>query len=347
MTRRCFTVLLVLGALASLTAPAAARANPPQCSGGTVATTPGQPKTLDFPNCDGAGDNPVVTVVSPPIGGTVTGNPFVYTPFPGFVGVDSFRYTVKNTTTGETSAEATVNLVVNTPPTCGDGTATTVPGQPLRIAFSAFPCSDADGSRNLFIHTSDGAHGTVVSDFAAREVTYTPEPGFEGNDEFSFYASDSITQTGTHTMRVTVGQGTQPTPTPTPTPITSDRTPPPPAPVDTTAPKTTAKAVSASIAKGVSLTLASNEAGTAKLTLSVDKATARKLKLDRKAKGAVNIGSATAKLVNGSIKITVKLTAKARKALKRVRNLKAKLTVVATDAAGNSATTTLAVVAKK
>ncbi len=335
--------LLVVAALA-LTAPAAARADPPQCSGGTAVVAPGQPKTLDFPSCDGAGDNPVVTVVSPPIGGTVTGNPFVYTPAPGFVGVDQFRYTVKNTTTGETSAETTVNLVVNTPPACGDGTATTAAGQPLRIAFSAFPCSDADGSGNLFIHVSDGAHGTVVSDFGAREVVYTPDPGFEGTDEFSFYAADSITQTATRTMRVTVGQ-TAP-PTATPTPVTSDRTPPPPASADTTAPKTTAKAVSASIAKGVTLTLASNEAGTAKLTLSVDKATARKLKLDRKAKGAVNIGSGTANLVNGPTKITVKFTAKARRALKRVRNLKAKLTVVATDAAGNSATTTLTVVAK-
>jgi hypothetical protein len=116
----------------------------------------------------------------------------------------------------------------------------------------------------------------------------------------------------------------------------------PPAAADTTAPKTTAKAGSASIAKGVSLTLASNEAGTAKLTLSVDKATARKLKLDRKAEGAVIIGSAAPKLVKGSVKFTVKLTAKARKALKRVHRLKAKLTIVATDASGNSSTTTLA-----
>jgi hypothetical protein len=336
MTLRCFAVLLVLGA------PATARANPPQCSGGTVVATPGQPKTLDFPSCDGAGDNPVVAVVSPPIGGTVTGTPFVYTPAAGFVGVDHFRYTVKNTTTGETSAEATVNLVVNTPPACGDGTAATAVGQPLRIAFSVFPCSDADGSGNLMINTNDGAHGTAVSDFGGREVVYTPEPGFAGVDEFTFSASDSIAQTATRTMRVSVGQPAQPTPTPTP--ISSDR--PAPASADTTAPKTTAKTVSASIAKGVSLTLASTETGTAKLTLSVDKATARKLKLDRKAKGAVSIGTGTAKLVNGSVKVTVKLSAKARKALKRVRTLKARLTVVATDAAGNSATTALAVVVK-
>jgi hypothetical protein len=344
MTRGCVLVLLALGALCR---PAAAAADPPQCFGGTVAMTPNQPKTLAFPNCDGAGEAPVVTIATPPTGGTVTGNPFVYTPAPGFVGVDHFLYTVKNTTTGETSAQATVNLVVDTPPACGDATATTGVGQPLRIAFSAFPCSDSDGE-TLFIHTSDGAHGTVVSDFAALEVTYTPEPGFEGTDEFTFYGSDSVSlNTGTHTLRVTVSRPAQPTPTPTPTPITPGETPPPPRPADTTAPKTTAKIVSASIAKGVSLTLAGNEAGMAKLRLSVDKATARKLKLDRKAKGAVTIGTGAPKLVNGSVKVIVKLTAKARRALKRVRKLRARLTVVATDAAGNSTTTTVALVLKR
>lgn len=345
MTRRSVLVLLVFGALCR---PAAAAADPPQCSGGTVAMTPNQPKTLAFPNCDGAGDNPVVTITTPPTLGTVTGNPFVYTPAPGFKGVDHFLYSVKNTATGETSAQATVNLLVDTAPTCGDGTATTGVGQPLRIAFSVFPCSDADGG-TMFIHTNDGAHGTVVSDFAALEVIYTPEPGFEGTDEFPFYGSGSAgLNTGTRTMRVTVAPPVQPTPTPAPTPIASGPStsaPSPPA-ADTTAPKTTAKASAASIAKGVSLTLASNEAGTAKLTLSVDKATARKLKLDRKAKGAVIIGTGAPKLVKGSVKFTVKLTAKARKVLKRVRKLKAKLTVVATDPAGNSTTTTLAVLLK-
>jgi hypothetical protein len=344
MTRRSVLVLLVFGALCR---PAAAAADPPQCSGGTVAMTPNQPKTLAFPNCDGAGDNPVVTITTPPTVGTVTGNPFVYTPAPGFKGVDHFLYSVKNTATGETSAQATVNLLVDST-TCGDGTATTGVGQPLRIAFSVFPCSDADGG-TMFIHTNDGAHGTVVSDFAALEVIYTPEPGFEGTDEFPFYGSGSAgLNTGTRTMRVTVAPPVQPTPTPAPTPIASGPStsaPSPPA-ADTTAPKTTAKASAASIAKGVWLTLASNEAGTAKLTLSVDKATARKLKLDRKAKGAVIIGTGAPKLVKGSVKFTVKLTAKARKVLKRVRKLKAKLTVVATDPAGNSTTTTLAVLLK-
>src|SRR5262249_11480170 len=154
----------------------------------------------------------------------------------------------------ETSAEATVNLVVDTRPACADPTATAVVGQPVRIPFSAFGCSDVDGG-NLLIHPSDGTHGTVESNFATLEVVYTPEPGFAGTDEFEFYASDGVLQSAAKKMRVTVGAPAQATPTPTP--ITSST--PPPAPADTTAPKATAKALSASIAKGVALTLTSNE----------------------------------------------------------------------------------------
>jgi hypothetical protein len=337
---------IVMSTLAALGWPAVARADPPQCSGGTVTATPGQAMTLGFPACNGAGNNPTVTVVVAPVGGTLTGNPFVYTPAQGFVGVDSFVYTVTNTGTGETSEQTSVNLVVDTRPGCTDGTATAVAGQPLRIAMTAFPCTDADGS-SLLIHPSDGAHGTVAADFGSGAVVYTPEPGFEGADEFEFYAADGVLQSATKVIHVTVGPAAQATPTPTPTATPVPSTPgTPPPPADTTAPKTTPKVASASIAKGVALTLAGNEAGTAKLTLTVDKATARKLKIDRKAKGAVTIGTATTKLLDGSAKVTVKLTAKARKALKRVRRLKARLTIVAADAAGNSATTAVPVVLK-
>ncbi len=301
------------------------------------------PRVSELRRCRG---NPVVSVVTAPTGGAVTGDPFVYTPAPGFVGVDHFRYTVTNTTTGEASAEATVNLVVDRPPTCADGAAVTTVGEPVRITFSAFPCADPDGL-SLLIHTGDAAHGTVVADLGGREVTYTPDPGFAGTDQFDFSASDNVSLSSPiRTMRVTVTPAATPTPAPAATPAPTS-TPPPPAPVATTAPRTTPRSVSASIAKGVSLRLASDEAGTAKLTLSVDKATARRTKLDRKAKGRVKIGTRTAKLANGSVKVKVKLTAKARKALKAVRRLKAKLTVVATDAAGNSRTTTRTVVLKK
>ena len=49
----------------------------------------------------------------------------------------------------------------------------------------------------------------------------------------------------------------------------------------------------------------------------------------------------------GKAKVTLKLTAKARKALKRARSLKATLTVTARDAAGNTGTASRKVTAKR
>ena len=70
----------------------------------------------------------------------------------------------------------------------------------------------------------------------------------------------------------------------------------------------------------MTVTLTSNEPATATLTLTVDRATARKFKLDKKAKGPVTIGAGTATLGAGAKNATVKLSAKARKSLKKARS---------------------------
>ena len=83
------------------------------------------------------------------------------------------------------------------------------------------------------------------------------------------------------------------------------------------------------------------------MTLKVDRATARKLKLNLKAKGPVEVGSSQTTLVPGRSSVTVKLTAKARKAIKKVHKVKLLVTVLITDAAGNSATRAMTVTLKR
>jgi hypothetical protein len=101
------------------------------------------------------------------------------------------------------------------------------------------------------------------------------------------------------------------------------------------------------IAKGLRLVLTPNEGGTATITLTVDRATARKLKLKRNANGPVKVGGRKASLPSGQSAVVVKLTAKARKALKKVRKVKLLITVVIQDVAGNSATDTMKVTLKR
>jgi hypothetical protein len=289
----------------------------------TVVTTPGVPVQLQT-DCDQAG---TVAIVTPPTGGALAGLPGQYTPFPGFHGTDHVLYTVTNAG-GDTSQAAAVNIVVNSRPACTDGTATTEVSKPLKLTF---PCTDPDGDVVL-IRAEDGLHG-VVDPHVGTQLTYTPEAGFAGTDEISFVGIDGAYQTATRTLTITVTPAATATATPTATPsATATPTPPPPArSTDKTAPTVTVKAGKASIAKGVALTVTSDEAATAKLTLTTGKNTSAK----------------TVTVVKGTTKVTIKLSAKARKALKNARRAKAKLTVVITDASGNAVTKTLSVTIKR
>jgi hypothetical protein len=87
---------------------------------------------------------------------------------------------------------------------------------------------------------------------------------------------------------------------------------------------------------GLKLDLTADEACTATITVTVDKATARKLKLDPKAKKSVVVGTLTKALLSGKNVVTVKLTAKARKALTKAKTVKFGVAVSAKDAAGNT-----------
>jgi Big-like domain-containing protein len=334
--------------LALFAAPSAASAANPVCFGVQLTTRPATPLTLPADmRCDDVGVAPTVTVTDGPANGSVTGSPLVYTPNAGFTGGDSFGYTLKNNDSGLTSARAVATIIVNTPPSCSGATVKTPPDTPLHIAFTAFPCKDAEG-QSVLIHTYDPALGMLDDDFVTGEVVYTPPPGFTGTDTFDYYGSDGIQQTGTFTMTVTVAPTPAATATPTPTPVTQGSQPPPPTAKDTTAPIGSLKSGTASVAKGIALTLTSNEAGSAKLTATVDKATARKLKLDRKAKGPVTVGTGTAKLVAGKPgKLTLKLTAKAKSAFKRAAKVKLLLTAVIKDAAGNVITKKLTVTLRR
>jgi hypothetical protein len=97
-------------------------------------------------------------------------------------------------------------------------------------------------------------------------------------------------------------------------------------------------------AKGLKLTLGADEGCTVKLLLTIDKKTAKSLKLGKK---ALTVGTATATLVNGTTVVTVKLTSKARKAFKKAKKVKLSAKATGTDAAGNAATLTKSVSLKK
>jgi hypothetical protein len=333
MRLRLFAITLIAAVAAGAQRPDGVLASdPPTCAPATVVTAPGVPVDVQT-DCVDAGLNPIVTVVTAPTSGTLTGLPGQYVPSAGFHGVDHLTYSVTNTATGLTSAQTSIQIVVNRRPECADGTATTRVDTPLKLSF---PCTDPDGS-TVLVRVEDAQHGVVDPD-AGYGLTYTPDPGYVGTDVITFVGMDGAFVTPSRTLTITVtappagptpDAGAPPAATPSAPALSAPPLPTPAA--DKTAPTVTVKATKTRIDKGVTLTLNADEAGTAKLTMTAGKHTVTK----------------SVALANGMTRVAIKLSAKARKALRNKRRVKATLTVVAADAAGNRATRKLSLTLKR
>jgi Big-like domain-containing protein len=337
--------LVALSGLVLLIVPAGAQALPPACPNASLSTTPGQRIALAASPCtDPESDPYTLAVVTQPVHGTIVpeNGTNYYTPSPGYHGLDEFTYQAIVSPT-EQSNVATVQILIDTAPTCTDTSATVQTGKTLTL--SGIPCDDADGD-NFDLFLGDPQHGTLDISASGLEAIYTPAPGYVGTDTIAYQAQDPFGQSSAvRALTITV---TAPPPPPPPASTASSAAS---APKDTTPPNvaliSAIKNLRTALSKGLRLVLTTSEGGTATVTLKVDRATARKLKLNLKASGPVKVGSLQTTLVPGRATVTVKLTAKARKAIKKVHKVKLFVTVLIIDAAGNSATRTMTVTLKR
>jgi hypothetical protein len=329
--------LSACGVLAFLLVSAGpAWADPPTCNDidSAVITPPGV--AVDTaPDCTDpdAGDTLTYAISTQPDNGTaaVVDGKLEYTPASGFLGTDSFQYTANDGTSD--SEPASVFVFVDTPPACANLHGTVQSGKSLPIPVTDVPCYDPDPDAELALFVDDGPHhGTLEINDAGDVATYTPSPGFVGTDTILYSATDEfgvVSDEGTGTITVTP-------------PVTV--TPPPVHPRDTTPPAVTLlhprQRIRNARAHGVAVRATSSEPGTLSVAVSVDKRTARKLKINRRAHGRVVIGRLTQPIAAGATTVHVKLSRRARTALKHARKVKLRISVVITDAAGNAATPT-------
>ena len=311
--------LLFLAAAVALLIPATAHAAAPPCQeylsddDNELVTTPGQ--SIDAASPCGSGAYTLAVSTGPRSGSvTISGTTLTYTPNPGFHGTDSFLYTA---TDDNGRSEAEIDVLVDTAPVCPSATLSVPMGG--RLSLPESPCTDADGDGYSVALTRAPQHGAL--DLSGDIPVYVPTPGFVGTDTLAYFGFDTFflpSDTATVTINVTNPAGS-----------------PPPPPKDTTAPVATLSSARGQtlkqvLAKGLRFTLASNEAGSAAVTVSVDAKTARKLHIKRE------VGSASAAVSAGKLNLTVKLTAKARRALKKTRKVRLTVSAVVTDAAGNA-----------
>ncbi len=123
-----------------------------------------------------------------------------YTPGAGYVGADSFDYTISDGHGGSDSATVHVTVTaVNRAPAASDVSVATDQDTPMGVTLAA---SDPDGDALTYAVAAGPAHGTLSGSGASR--TYTPAPGYSGADSFTYTANDGKASSNTATVSITV-----------------------------------------------------------------------------------------------------------------------------------------------
>ncbi len=153
---------------------------------------------------DEDGDPITAAVLTQPAHGTATLNAngtIHYVPTHDYNGQDSFTYRLTDAVGG--SAVGTVRITVrpvNDAPVANDDTSTADEDTIVAGSLVAND-TDVDGDSLTGVLVAGPAHGTVVLG-AAGAFTYTPAANFNGDDSFTYQASDGLLTSNTATVRI-------------------------------------------------------------------------------------------------------------------------------------------------
>ena len=171
----------------------------------------------------------VYKITTQPKHGTLVQNPgspnaFTYTPTAGYLGADSFSFTVTDTgnppgnlANRKTSVAATVTLAVVDPAPVGvaDNYTARENVQLSVPAAQGVLANDIDSAGDALTATlmTTAAHGTLVLSSSGAFV-YTPTAGFIGTDSFTYLPHGTYTAGTATTVTITVGAAVPPPPLP-------------------------------------------------------------------------------------------------------------------------------------
>ena len=183
----------------------------PEANNDTGITTEGTAVTLDVLNNDtsNSGSNQLtITSVGSPQNGTaqIVGGQIVYTPNAGFVGTDSFTYTITDSNGQTATATATVTVNPSDDVKAADDSARTNEGEP--VAINVLTNDDADASITRITRGPSNGSVTIING----QIVYTPNAGFTGTDTFDYEVRDPQGNTTTATVTVTVDAVNNPAP---------------------------------------------------------------------------------------------------------------------------------------
>jgi hypothetical protein len=161
---------------------------------------------------DPDGDPLTVSALEAPGYGTVQiepGQSVRYTPQSGFVGTDSFAYTVSDGRGGSATATVTVTVAApNRAPVAQADLATTTIGRPVTIEALAND-NDPDGDPLTLTGMTMPGHGNLSLN-PDQSFVYAPDAGFTGKDSFTYTVRDPQGATATATVTVAVERANSP-----------------------------------------------------------------------------------------------------------------------------------------
>ena len=195
-------------ATANVTVTVGAPPNQPPVAVNDAATTiSGTPVTISVlaNDSDPDGDPLALQSVTTPQTGVaqISGSQVIYTPAAGFVGTDTFDYTINDGRGGTATATVTVTITQppNRPPVAVDDNAVTTIALAVLIDVIAND-SDPDGDALTVAGVTQPAGGSAQ--ITNNEVEYQPNRAFSGIDTFSYTVSDGHGHTATANVTVDV-----------------------------------------------------------------------------------------------------------------------------------------------
>lgn len=297
----------------------------PSCLEGALAVGSGKSIVMSPPICSDPEGDPLTTeIATPPRHGVITeaNGLRTFTAHEGYVGWDEF--TVQASDGRLKSAPATVKVQIteslDTTPECDDK-AVSVPADGSVVIELLCYDRDLDSPALEILRAPPPEAGTLVpiDEWWHRPARFTPARDFRGTTQFTYGAFDGRNHSAPATVTITVTEPQSPGVT-TATAVSVAMEP------------VRAQRLGRVTSRGLALRVDLEAAATLKVTLVAPHATARRLRLGRR---AVVIGTLTRSLKAGRTTVTVRPRAKARRALRRVRSARLRVAIVATDAAGN------------
>jgi VCBS repeat-containing protein len=159
-------------------------------------------------------EDPLTAIkVSDPSHGSVTldsNGSFTYTPDGSYNGGDSFTYKANDGLADSNTATVSITVnAVNDPPVAVGDSYSTEEDQALNVSAPGVLANDSDIDEDPLsaIKVSDPSNGSVTLN-SNGSFTYTPDPGYVGDDSFTYKANDGSADSNTVAVDITVTPAT-------------------------------------------------------------------------------------------------------------------------------------------